>query len=299
MNEEDMKTLFNNDKSNNIDTISEDTFNDFMEDVFLKFNDFSKKKFNSTAKNIDTEVFKQLVKDTIYLSNGCSDGYVELLNTIFITQIILEAKEVNYSNKNKTKLLQSKANQLEDVYKLLKEFEILGVKNQSLKTIKNIRSEISKVLLDVVCIKDNVKEISNDRYLSLDYDLEPYTNLKQTSTTTLKPYIKETFNKKVFDDDYGDYINTITNKAITKEDILKLSSIEFDKNLNIYFKDYPKKREFIIKVYKSFFNASKSLIINKNRNLKYHSITVSIIGHPKRTLNAKLTSTSKSITLQH
>ena len=256
----------------------------------------------------DKKVFMKLFNEGA-ISDYNKEDFFLLLDIIVFTQILIEAKETNYQDKkSKKRKLQSKINTLEESYIILNELELLGVQNSTLETIKKAKSELSKVMLDLVCIKDEVIEIRRDHRLFLDYESKTFQNISNNHVVELAPYYKDKKNDndiiKVLSDDYKTFKQILENSTVIKEDILRLSSIVFMKSLEnrtalgIPYKD---KINFLYEVYNYFFNASKSLIDNRVGKLKYHSIKVDFtnkIFMPIE-LRTEPSATTQSITLMH
>lgn len=261
-----------------------------------------------TINENDKKVFMKLFNKGLIHDDNKEDFFY-LLDIILFTKIMLEAKEFNYKEPiSKKKKLQPKIKHLEDTYKILHELELLGVQNSSLETIKKAKNELSKVILDLECIKDDVEEIKRNYTLFLDYEIKAHNNIQTNQVSHLAPYYRDSKNDndivKVFSDDYKDYMQVLENKTVTKEDIIRLSSITFitslDKLLQLAI-PYNDKINFVFEVYNHFFGISKSLIDNRVNKLKYHSIKVhiSLRGCIPFELSTTPKDTTQSITLKH
>lgn len=293
----------------------EDLKNNFRVDeveiieLFKSYSEYTLKEFGFRTlifeKN-DGKILKELFDKGLINSDNEKD-FFHLLNIVLFTKIMLETKEYNYKEEiSVSKKLQQKIDNLETTYKTLSELELLGVENSSLETIKKTKNELSKIILDLECIKDNVKEIKRNHILFLDYKIKPFNNILHKEIEYLKPYYKEANNDndtiKEFSDDYKDYIQVLKNKTITEKDIIRLSCVVFIESLEYVFsfnESYNNKINFVCKVYNHFFNISESLIKNRISKLKYHSISLKFKSTKYRNieLKSKPRNKTKSITL--
>jgi len=236
------------------------------------------------------------------INNENKEDFFYILDIIFFTHIMIEAKKLNYSSINKKKTLKQKINNIKNTYSILDELEILGVENDSLVSIQKTKKELEKLLLDLECLKDNIKEVDKDSTLSLFYNIKTYSNIKNTRQLYLAPYKDDkslSNKKKVLSNDYSNYIEVLENKTITREYIIRLSSTVFidflDNTIGL-----SKKLEFTKKIYSHFFDASESLIDNRKIFLKFHILTVKFT-EPFRPigLSTEQSSTTKEFTLKH